>query len=46
MDNCSATASCKHEPVVNCYEKPATRAALVDLFAADFEAFGYPTALD
>jgi len=33
----------KHRPYPEYYGKRATRDALVDLFAADFEAFGYST---
>ena len=33
----------KHRPYHEYYEKRATRDALIDLFAADFDAFGYST---
>jgi len=35
----------QHRPYHEYYDNRATRDALVDLFAADFEAFGYPTEL-
>ena len=35
----------KHRPYPEYYEKRTTRDALIDLFAADFETFGYSTEL-
>jgi len=39
------TNTSSHKPYSEYYEKRATRDAVVDLFAADFDTFGYPTNL-